>query len=72
MSDKLITGTVVVVMAIIGVALVALIVSKNANTAGVVSAGSQGFGQALSTALSPLNASSNGMIESVSSTFNPL
>jgi hypothetical protein len=33
-------------------------VSKNANTTGVIQAGSQGFSQALSTALSPVTGSS--------------
>jgi hypothetical protein len=54
MSEQLITSVVTVLTAIIGVAIIATLVSKNANTAGVIKAGSQGFSTALSTALSPV------------------
>lgn len=40
--------------AIIGVAILAVIFSKNANTAGVIASASQGFSQALGTAVSPI------------------
>lgn len=57
MGDQLITSVVTVATAIIGVAIIAVLVSKNANTSGVISAGSSGFSQALSTALSPVTGS---------------
>ncbi len=44
----------VILIAIIGVATLAVVLSKNSNTTGVISAGAQGFSQALSTALSPI------------------
>lgn len=54
MGDSLITAVVTVLMAIVGVAIIAVLVSKNANTTGVIQAGSQGFSGALGTALSPV------------------
>lgn len=41
-------------MGIIGVALLAVIVSKNSNTAGVIQASASGFGNALDVAISPV------------------
>ncbi len=41
-------------LAIVGVATLAVIVSKNSNTANVVGASGSAFSQALSTALSPI------------------
>lgn len=60
MSDQLITSVVTVLMAIVGVAIIAVLVSKNANTVGVLSAGSSAFSNALSTALSPVTGSGGG------------
>lgn len=39
---------------ILGVAMLALIVSKNSNTAGVIQASASGFGNALGVAISPV------------------
>lgn len=54
MSDSLITSVVTVLMAIVAVAIVAVLVSKSATTGSVISAGSGGFSQDLSTALGPI------------------
>jgi hypothetical protein len=54
MTDQLITSVTTVALAITGVAILAVLVSKNANTTGVISAASSGYSQALSTALSPV------------------
>lgn len=54
MSDQLIASVVTVLTAIVGVAIIATLVSKNANTAGVLSAGGSAFSSALGTALSPV------------------
>ena len=54
MSEQLITSVVTVLTAIIGVAIIAVLVSKNANTSGVISAGGSAFSSALGTALSPV------------------
>jgi hypothetical protein len=55
MSEQLVTSVVTVVMAIIGVAIIAVLVSKNANTANVIKAGSAGFSNDLAAALSPVS-----------------
>lgn len=58
MSEQLVTSVVTVLMAIIGVAIIAVLVSKNANTTAVIGAGASGFSQSLSTALSPITGGS--------------
>lgn len=55
MGNQLLNSVVTVAVAIIGVAIVAVLVSKNANTSQVISSASQGFSGALSTALSPVS-----------------
>ncbi len=52
--DGIITPMVTVLMGIIGVAIVATLVSNRSNTAGVVTAGGNAFSGALGTALSPI------------------
>lgn len=52
--DNFITPMVTILMGIIGVAIVATLVSNRSNTAGVVSAGGNAFSGALGTALSPI------------------
>ena len=54
MSESLVTSVVTVLTAIIGVAIIAVLVSRNANTAGVIQAGGGAFSQSLATALSPV------------------
>lgn len=54
MSEQLITSVVSVALAIVGVAIIAVLVSRNANTAGVIQASAGGFSQSLATALSPV------------------
>lgn len=55
MGDKVITSVVGVLVAIVGVAIVAVLVSKNANTAGVLSAGGGAFSSILKAAVSPVS-----------------
>lgn len=62
MTDSLLTSTVTIVMAIIGVAIIAILVSKNANTAGVLGAGSSAVGGLLQAAESPISGSSYGSL----------
>jgi hypothetical protein len=50
-------GIVTVLTAIIGVAILATLVSKNANTSGVLTAGGNAFSGILGTALSPVTGS---------------
>lgn len=54
MSDSLITSVVTVLTAIVGVALIATLVSKNAQTPQVLQAGGQAFATSLGAALSPV------------------
>lgn len=57
MTDSLITSTVSVLLAIIGVAFLAVLVSRNANTSGVVSSLGNAFSQGLQVAISPVSGS---------------
>lgn len=50
----------VIALAIIGVATLAVILSKNSNTTNVIAAAAQGFSRALSTALSPITSGGMG------------
>lgn len=54
MTEKAITTVVMILTAIIGVAIVATLVSKQSNTANVLTAGGSAFSNALKTALSPV------------------
>lgn len=54
MTDNLIASVTSVLLAIVGVAIIAVLVSRNANTAGVLSAGGRSFSESLGTALSPV------------------
>ena len=58
MSDNLMTGDVTVALAIIGVATLAVIFSKNANTSGVISAGGSALAQDIGAAVSPITSAS--------------
>lgn len=49
-----------IVLAIIGVATLAVIVSKNANTTGVIGAAASAFTSSLGVALSPITSSGGG------------
>lgn len=60
MSEQLITSVVTVLTAIIGVAIIAVLVSRNANTVGVIQAGGGAFSGALQTALSPVSGNNFG------------
>ena len=58
MGDQLIASVVTVATAIVGLAIIAVLVSKQANTAGVVQAGGSAFAQDLEAAVSPLTGGS--------------
>jgi hypothetical protein len=58
MGDQLISSVVTVMTAIVGLAIIATLVSKNANTAGVITAGSNGFSSSLTAALAPVDGNS--------------
>jgi hypothetical protein len=60
MTSELISGFVTVLTAIIGVAIIAVIVSKNAQTPQVLQAGGRSFAEALGAAVSPVTGGSLG------------
>lgn len=54
MSDSLATSIVTVLLAVIGVAIIAVLVSPKATTSQVIGAGATGFSTILGSALSPI------------------
>jgi len=56
--DQIINSVTTILAAVIGVAILSVIVSKNSNTSGVINAGASGFSSILSTAESPVTGSS--------------
>ena len=55
MTDKLTTGIVSVFVAIIAVAIIAVLVSQQSNTAGVLKAGGGAFSGIIKAAVSPVS-----------------
>lgn len=58
MSDQLIGGVVTVATAIVGVAIIAVLVGSNAKTSDVISAAGTAFGGALNAAEAPVTGNS--------------
>lgn len=58
MGDKLIDAIVSILVAVIGIAIVAVLVAKSANTAGVISSAGTAFTGILSAATKPVSGSS--------------
>lgn len=56
--NQLVNGIITILAAVIGVAILSVLVSKNSNTTAVIQAGSQGFSQILGAAESPVTGSS--------------
>lgn len=54
MGDQLVSSAVTVATAIIGLAIIAVLVSKNANTSGVLGAGGSAFSRVLAAAEAPV------------------
>jgi PRD1 phage membrane DNA delivery len=67
-SDKNITGLIQILLALTGVSIVAVLVSKQSDTSNILTKGGSSFGCAVSTALSPITGSS-GCNTSVMSTI---
>lgn len=61
MTDKLFDSIVTILLAIVGVAILAVLVSKNAQTPAVITAAARGFSADLGTALSPVTGGSLGI-----------
>jgi len=58
--DNITSGVVTIATAIVGVAILAVLVSKNANTAGVIKSASGGFAEALRAATGPVTGGGGG------------
>lgn len=58
MEDKTVTGIIAVLTAVIGVSILATLVSKQSNTSAVLTAGGNAFSSILKVALSPVGGSS--------------
>jgi hypothetical protein len=65
MGKETIEGLVTVITAIVGVALVATLVSKNANTSAVVAAGGTSLATALTAAEAPVTQTASGGLSSI-------
>lgn len=61
MGEQLVSSVITVSVAIVGLAIIATLVSKNANTAQIIGAGGSSFTQALTAAVSPVTGSSAGL-----------
>jgi hypothetical protein len=68
------SGIVTIASAIVGVAILAVLVSKQSNTTGVIGAATQGFAADLSAAVSPVTGGGNNMfgVPSFSGGANPV
>lgn len=60
MGEQVITSIVAILTAIIGVAIIAVVLSNKAQTTGVIGAAGSAFSNALGTALSPVTGGSTG------------
>ena len=72
MSERFIAAGVTILIGIVGVAVIAVLMSRQSNTTGLIQAGSQGFAQDLLCALSPITGGSCGgfgLTPSVNSTI---
>lgn len=70
--NELISGTVTVALAIVGLGLLAVLVSRNANTVGVIGAAGSAFQGGLLAAEAPVLGSSFGFGSSLgNNTFGP-
>ena len=61
MTESLITSVTTVIMAIVGVAIIALLVSKQSQTGSVITSGSQGLSTGLTAAMSPVTGQGTGV-----------
>lgn len=67
--DRLTESVVTIAVAIIGLATLAVIVSRNANTVNVIKAASGGFNTSLATAISPVTGAGGGGFNSYMPSF---
>lgn len=70
MGDKAITGVVSILTAIVGIAIIAVLVSKQSETSAVLTAGGNAFGGILKAAVSPITSGGGGIGSSLSTISN--
>lgn len=70
MTENLFNSLVAIFAGITGVALIAVLVSKNSNTTGVVGSVFGGYSSALATAVSPITGSSTSLYSGITSGNN--
>ena len=71
MNEHTITSTVSVILAFIGIAILAIVVSSQASTGNVFKAGGSSIAQLIRCAISPVTGGScGGTLTNVSSTFS--
>lgn len=63
MGNQAVEGLITVATAIVGVAIVATLVSKNANTSGVLTAAGGAFGSAVTAATAPVTGSAGNLFQ---------
>lgn len=63
MGERLVESVVTILLAIVGVAMIAVLVSRNANTAQIVGTGGQSFAQSLEAAEAPVLSSGISSLE---------
>lgn len=68
MSEKIITSIVSILIAVIGVAIVAVLVSQSAKTGSILTSGGSAFQNILCAALKPIGVSCGSLTPSVNST----
>lgn len=59
MSDEMLRSVVAVATAVVGLAVLAVIVSRNSNTTNVIQAAASGFNNSIATAISPVTGSNS-------------
>lgn len=57
--NEIVTSVTTVALAIVGIAILAVLVSKNANTSGVITSGGQAFSGAIGAAVAPITGTSS-------------
>jgi hypothetical protein len=72
MTSEVISGIVTVLTAIVGVAIIAVIVSKQANTSQVLQAGGQAFSSALQAATGPVTGGTGNLGFTGGSSLGPI
>lgn len=72
MSEQLFNSMVTIAMAIIGVAIVAVLVSRQANTANVLTSAGNAFARALGAATAPVTGSGMGIGAGLTNYYTPL